>query len=74
MPDRHTAWGASGWGCNAREPWAPPLFTAEPTTWTTADATAAERGQAGRVALVVVAALTLLLAGTAYVYAALHLL
>ncbi|MCE0761674.1 hypothetical protein LWC35_01905 [Pseudonocardia kujensis] len=65
MPDRHTAWGASGWGFNAREPWAPPRFTAEPA--------AEERGSAGRASLVVLAVLSVLLAGTAYSYGVLHL-
>ncbi|WP_181782885.1 hypothetical protein [Pseudonocardia pini] len=66
MPDRHTQWGASGWGCNAREPWAAPLFTGEPT--------AAQRVPASVATLVALAVVFVLLAGAAYLYAALALL
>jgi hypothetical protein len=60
VPDRHAPFGY-----NAREPWAPPLFTGEPT--------AAERAPGSTASLVALAVLVVLIGGAAYLYGALAL-
>jgi hypothetical protein len=60
VPDRHAPFGY-----NAREPWAPPRFTGEPT--------AAERAPGSTASLVALAVLFVLIGGAAYLYGALAL-
>ncbi|MFC5951010.1 hypothetical protein ACFQH9_22340 [Pseudonocardia lutea] len=60
--DAHS-WGASGWGCNAREPWAAPRFVAPRPA-----GAARPTGGAGPWLVVVTALLAALLAGAAGVY------
>jgi hypothetical protein len=61
--DEAPSWGASGWGCNAREPWAAPRFV-------TPRRPGPERpaGGAGPWLLVLAALLATLLTGVAGVY------
>jgi len=60
MADRHAPFGY-----NARDPWAQPLFTGEPT--------AAERAPGGTASLIALAVVVVLLGGAAYLYGALAL-